>query len=115
MADVDTNIIINGLVDQAWSIKVALHIIEKVYDTKIPVQKLLPLTLMRIMLQSAKDSLPYSVSSMKVEEVLGDRTNLEFEDIVLELFDQKYQDDIIGEGNRIIIDHPVFAAPRLLI
>jgi hypothetical protein len=101
------------------SIKVALHIIEKVYDAKIPLQKRLSLTLMRIMLESARDSLPYSVSNMKIEDVLGDRTNLEFEDIILELFDKKYnQGDIVDGENRAITylpDHPVFTKFRNLL
>lgn len=98
------------------SIKLALNIIEKVYDVKIPVQKRLPLTLMRIMLESARDSLPYSVSN---EEVLGDQRDFEFEDIVLELFHQKYnQGDIVDEENKVITylpDHPVFAKFRNLL
>jgi hypothetical protein len=84
------------------SIKVALHIIEKVYDAKIPVQKRLSLTLMRTMLESASHSLPYSVSNVKVEEVLGDQRDSDFEDIVLELFDQKYNRDIVDEENKLI-------------
>jgi hypothetical protein len=97
------------------SIKVALHIIEKVYDAKIPVQKRLSLTLMRIMLESARDSLPYSVSNVKVEEVLGDRKDSEFEDIVLELFDQKYNRDIVDKVITYLPDHPVFTKFRNLL
>jgi hypothetical protein len=50
-------------------IKIALHITEKVYEAKVPVEKRLSLTLMRIMLESAKDSLPYSISNLKIEEI----------------------------------------------
>jgi hypothetical protein len=71
------------------------------------------------MLESARDSIPYSVSNVKVEEVLGDQRDSEFEDIVLDLFDQKYnQGDTVDEENKVITylpDHPVFSKFRNLL
>lgn len=92
------------------SIKIALHIIEKVYEKKIPVDKRLSLTLMRIMLESAEDSLPFSVTNVKVEEIVADKGDSDdFENIVLKLFDPKYNQDI--NKTQSITDlpnHPVF-------
>ena len=100
----------------AGIIKIALHITEKVYEAKVPVEKRLSLTLMRIMLESARDSLPYSILNVKIEEVLDDQPNLGFESIVLELFDPKYNEAV--DEQRIITylpDHPVFNKFRNLL
>jgi hypothetical protein len=69
------------------------------------------------MLESARDSIPYSVSKLKVEEIFdGQDSSKVFENIVLELFDSKYnQEDIISDEGKAITylpDHPVFAKFR---
>ncbi len=89
------------------AIKITLHVTDKVYRAKVPVKKLLSLALIRIMVESAKDSIPYSVSNFKIDEIFSKESNSEeFEDIVLELFDSR---DNTDEG---MIDylpyHPVF-------
>ena len=99
-------------------IKIALHITDKVYKTGVSVDKRLSLTLMRIMLESAVDSLPYSVSNTKVEDILGKKGNgrsEEFEKLVLELLDSKYnqyidnnQRNIDAKISTYLPDHPVF-------
>jgi hypothetical protein len=69
--------------------KIALIITEKAYQNVVPVEKRLSLTLMRIMIR--KDSFPYSVSSIKIDDILSkEKTTDEFGNIVLEMFDPKY-------------------------
>jgi hypothetical protein len=89
-------------------IKIALHITEMFYQAKVPEEKRLSLTLIRIMLGSARDSLPYSVSNVKLEEIFDTADPNQFQSIVLELFDAKYY-----ENSNVIIpsdlrEHPVF-------
>jgi uncharacterized protein YjbI with pentapeptide repeats len=93
-------------------IKIVLTVIEKVYEAKVPPQKRLPFTIMRILLKSAENSLPYA-ADMKVEEFFGNKGNTDkFENIVLELFDPRYEDNImLGQDTEKITDlrdHPVF-------
>lgn len=47
-------------------IKIALHVTETVYEKKVPAETRLSLTMMRLMIKSAKDSLPYSASNIKI-------------------------------------------------
>jgi hypothetical protein len=90
-------------------IKIALHITEKVYEAKVPVEKRLSLTLMRIMLESAKDSFPYSVSNVKIEDIFDKGSSQEFENIVLELF-EKHSNKSVSKKPIIsyLPDHPAF-------
>lgn len=88
-------------------IKITLHVSEKLYEIKVPVEKRLSITLMRIMLESAKDSLPYSFSNIKIEELLKnkkEKPDEEFENIILELFDTTHNE----ATSNYLPDHPVF-------
>jgi hypothetical protein len=99
-------------------IKIILKITEKIYDSKVSADKRLSIVLMRIMLESAKDSLPYIASNTKIKDIVNDDENSfgkDFENIVLELFDSKYYNDIENNSNKesstkisTIPDHPVF-------
>src|SRR3954471_12679926 len=56
-------------------IKIILEITEKLYDSKVPADRRLSITLMRIMLESAKCSLPYLVSNTKVKDIVNGNKN----------------------------------------
>jgi len=65
-------------------LKVGLEITEKVYEAKVPLHTRLSFTLMRIMLESANDSLKL-VSSSNAEKILGeDRDSKGIEDAVID-------------------------------
>ena len=94
--------------------KIALLITEKAYQNVVPVEKRLSLILMRIMIQSAEDSFPYSVSSIKIDDIFSkEKTSDEFGDIVLKIFDSKYFANKVTIVD--ILDHPVFDKFRDLL
>ena len=95
-------------------IKIALLVTEKAYQKVVPVEKRLSLSLMRIMIESARDSLPYSVSNIKIDEIFSKESSSdEFGNIILELFDSN------ASANRVTVeyfpDHPVFIKFRNLL
>ncbi len=100
-------------------IKIILHIADKIYTAKVPVYTRLSFILMRILLESANDSLPYSVSKTNLKDIISEKENGfdvdGFGNIILELFDSKY--DLDTDDNQkntdfkisaYLPDHPVF-------
>jgi len=98
-------------------IQLLMTITKEIYDSKVSPDKRLSIILMRIMLESAKDSLPFIASNTKIKDFINNNENefvKNFENIVLDLFDSKYYDNSDGNNKEsctkisTIPDHPVF-------
>jgi uncharacterized protein YjbI with pentapeptide repeats len=97
-------------------INVGVHVIEKIYESKIPIQTRLSFTLTRMMLESAKDSLQFD-SDVKIENILTeDKDSEEMENIVVESLNPKYYEDTYARNAITYLpDHPIIVKFRNML
>jgi hypothetical protein len=103
-----------------YVITIVLKISEELYYSQVPEDKRLLIILMKIMLKSAQNSLPYTVSNTSLKDIVSnnvDTYDIAFENIVLDLFEPNHFKDIDGIQNTSITknstipdipDHPAF-------
>jgi uncharacterized protein YjbI with pentapeptide repeats len=89
-------------------INIGLQITEKVIDAKIPIETRLSFTLMRIMLESTRDSLQFT-SNVNIEKFLNEEADAEqMENAVVEFFNPRYKRETYDD----ITNHPVISKFR---
>jgi len=97
-------------------INVGVNVIGKIYGSQIPIQTRLSLTLTRIMLESAKDSLQFD-SHLKIESILTeDKDSEEIENIVVESLNPKYYEGTYAQNAITYLpDHPIIVRFRNML